>query len=135
MKKVIDITGLHTQIITIAFTQKYRLYMIVTADFKMHFVNELLRIVDCIDMSSIRLVNFVHFNDADDTVITAGIDGAFVFKFNYQSKYKPLLAVQIDQEGKHIKLSLENKTPLEKMCIWVKGLKVDQKNEIIITWN
>ena len=109
--------------------------MIVTADFKMHFVNELLKIVDCIDMSSIRLVNFVHFNDADDTVITAGIDGAFVFKFNYQSKYKPLLAVQIDQEGKHIKLSLENKTPLEKMCIWVKGLKVDEKNEIIITWN
>ena len=93
---MIDIAGLHTQIITIAFTQKYRLYLIVTADFKMHFVNELLRIVDCIDMSSIRLVNFVHFNDANDTVITAGIDGTFVFKFNYASKYKPLLAVQID---------------------------------------
>lgn len=134
-RKVIDITGIHTQIITVAFSHRWRLYMVVTADFKMYFINELLYIVDCIDMSSIRLVNFVYFNDKDGTVITAGIDGVFVFKFNYQSKYQPILAVQIDQEGKHIKVSLENKTPLEKMCIWVKGLKVDEKNEIIISWN
>jgi len=109
--------------------------MIVTADFKMHFVNELLYCVDSIDMASIRLVNFVYFNDADDSVITAGIDGVFIFKFNYQSKYKPLLAVQIDQEGKHIRISLENKILLDKSSIWVKGLKVDEKNEIIIHWN
>ena len=46
-----------------------------------------------------------------------------------------MLAVQIDQEGKHIKCTLEDKVPLEKMCIWVKGLKIDVKNEIIIHWN
>ena len=25
--------------------------------------------------------------------------------------------------------------PLEKMCIWVKGLAVDPKNDIIVSWN
>jgi WD40 repeat protein len=135
MKKIIDVAGTHTQIITVAFSRKFRLYAVVTADFKMHFLNELLFLVDEFDLASIRLVNFVYFNDKDDTVITGGIDGVFVFRFNYQSKYKPMLAVQIDQEGKHIKVSLEDKRPLEKMCIWVKGLKVDEKNEIIMSWN
>ena len=40
--------------------------MIVTADFKMFFLNELLKVVWHIDMSSIRLVNFAYFNDQED---------------------------------------------------------------------
>ena len=109
--------------------------MIVTADFKMYFLNELLKVVSHVDMSAIRLVNFAYFCDEDDRLITAGIDGVFVFHFNYQGKYAPLLAAQIDQEGRHISVKLENQTRLEKMCIWVKGLKVDAKNDIIVSWN
>lgn len=108
--------------------------MIVTADFKMYFLNELLKVVTHVDMSSIRLVNFAYFSDKDNRLITAGIDGVFIFTFNYQGKYAPLLAAQIDQEGRHISVKLENKAPLEKMCIWVKGLKVDAKNDIIVSW-
>lgn len=107
----------------------------VTADCKMHFLNELLRVVDSIDMSGIRLVNFAHFIDKDDRLVTAGIEGVFIFDVKYVSKYAPLLAAQIDQEGRHISVRLENSMPLEKMCIWVKGLVVDAKNEIIVSWN
>ena len=67
-------------------------------------------------------------------MITAGIDGVFIFHFNYQGKYTPALATQIDREGKHISISLDEKTPLEKMCIWVRGLRVDAKNGIIASW-
>jgi hypothetical protein len=108
---------------------------VVTADCKMHFLNELLRVVDSIDMSGIRLVNFAHFIDKDDRLVTAGIEGVFIFDVKYVSKYAPLLAAQIDQEGRHISVRLENSMPLEKMCIWVKGLVVDAKNEIIVSWN
>jgi hypothetical protein len=83
--------------------------MIVTADFKMYFLNELLKVVTHVDMSSIRLVNFAYFSDKDNRLITAGIDGVFIFNFNYQGKYAPLLAAQIDQEGKHISVKLDNK--------------------------
>ena len=134
-KKVIDLTGTHTTITTVAFSHHYRLYMIVTANFKMYFYNELFHEVEQIDMSHIRLVNFAYFDDRSGSLITAGIDGVFLFHFNYQGKYLPALATQIDKEGKHISISLDNKMPLEKMCMWVKGLKVDAKNGIIASWN
>jgi hypothetical protein len=41
----------------------------------------------------------------------------------------------MDQEGKNISISLNNKIPIEDMCIWVKGLKIDEKNKIIASWN
>lgn len=86
-------------------------------------------------MSSIRLVNFAYFSDKESRLITAGIDGVFSFNFNYQGKYSPILAAQIDQDGRNINVKLDDKVPLEKMCIWVKGLKVDPKNDIIASWN
>lgn len=132
---MIDVAKAHTQITTIAFSHKFRLYVVITADFKMHFLNELLKVVDSIDMSAIRLVNFAYFIDKDDRLVTAGIDGVFIFDFRYISKYAPLLSAQIDQEGRHITVKLENKMPLEKMCIWVKGLAVDAKNDIVVSWN
>jgi hypothetical protein len=40
-------------------------------------------------MSSIRLVNFAVFNEKDDQLIVGGINGVFVYDFNYKSKYSP----------------------------------------------
>lgn len=94
--KAFEVAKSHTYITTIAFSHKYRLYLVVTADFKLHFLNEILKVVDQLDMSSIRLVNFAEFRDEEDKLITAGIDGVFIFHFNYQSKYTPALAAQID---------------------------------------
>ena len=106
--KIADVSRSHTTISTISFSHKFRLYLVVTADFRMFFLNECLNIVQIIDMSSIRLVNFVAFNDKDDKVIVAGVRGVFVYDLNYKSKYTPKLAASIDQEGKHITIKLEN---------------------------
>ena len=43
--KVLEIAKAHTQITTMAFSHKFRLYVIVTADFKMYFLNELMKVV------------------------------------------------------------------------------------------
>ena len=67
------------------------------------------------DMSSIRLVNFVknniyvEFYDEESKLITAGIDGIFIFDFVYKGKYDPHHAAAIDPEGKSIEISLKNK--------------------------
>ncbi len=41
------------------------------------------------DLSSIRLVNFAEFMDQESKLITAGIDGIFIFDFEYKGKYDP----------------------------------------------
>ena len=113
--KICDVSRSHTTISTIAFSHKFRLYVVVTADFRMFFLNECLNIVQTIDMNPIRLVNFVAFNDKDDKIVVAGIKGVFMYDMNYKSKYSPKLAASIDQEGKHISLKLENQKPLDKI--------------------
>jgi len=71
-------------------------------------MNELYNVVCSQDMSHIRLVNFAEFHDAKDLLITAGINGVFIFKFDYKSKYNPKLASQVDTKGKNITINLLN---------------------------
>lgn len=88
-----------------------------------------------LDMSVIRLVNHAHFHDEQDLLITGGINGVFIFNFNYQGKYPPRLAAQVDMKGTYIKIALLNQRPVEKMLDWCKGLKLDTKSGLIISWN
>ena len=94
--KIADVSRSHTTISTIAFSHKFRLYLVVTADFRMFIMNELLNIVSQIDMSAIRLINFAQFNDKDETLVVAGIRGVFIFDFKYKGKYPPKQAASID---------------------------------------
>lgn len=56
----------------------------ITNDFRFVFLNELNNIVGPpIDMSLIRLVNHAEFYDELDLLITGGINGVFIFKFDY----------------------------------------------------
>lgn len=65
----------------------------VSTDFKFYFINELGNVVKPpLDMSVIRLVKHAVFHDELDMLITAGINGVFIFKFDYQGKYPPRLA-------------------------------------------
>ena len=58
--------------------------MIVTSDFKFVFMNDKnIVLTPFLDMSHLRLVNFVQFHDTKDLLITGGINGVFVFKFDY----------------------------------------------------
>lgn len=59
-------------------------------------------------MSSIRLVSHAEFYDVKDLLITAGINGVFIFNFDYQSKYNPKLAAQVDMKGRYIKINIIN---------------------------
>jgi hypothetical protein len=55
----------------------------------MLFINEMYHLVTQLDMSAIRLVNFVEFYDKEGKLVTAGIDGIFIFDFAYKGKYDP----------------------------------------------
>jgi hypothetical protein len=85
-----------------------------------------------LDMSSIRLIKFAQFVDNQDKLICSGIEGTFIFDFNYKSKYSPLLAVSVDSYGRYIKIDLRNQILIE--IPWSKGLIVDEINQLIITW-
>ena len=84
--------------------------MVITCDFKFIFLNELNIVVKPpIDMSDIRLVTHAHFHDEKDMLITGGIKGVFIFNFNYQGKYPPRLAAQVDMKGVYIKIAMCNR--------------------------
>ena len=88
-------------------------------------------------MRDLGAVNFVHFNDSQNQLITAGIKGVFIHNFKYTGKYDAKLAATIDKEGKNISLEFPKKQKrlLEPIVPWIKGMKVDQKSGIIITWS
>lgn len=82
-------------------------------------MNEIYNIVKQIEMSSIRLINNVQFYDQESKLIAAGVEGAFVFDFQYQGKYDPAISAQIDQEGKSIDIELRNKVILYcSICLY-----------------
>lgn len=92
----------------------------------------------------VRLIKFAYFIELPYTegedgdvrkgkLITAGIDGCFIFEFEIKCKYDPERAVLLDPEGHTMTFSLGEKIKLEKM--WVKGMKVDEKEGIIFLWS
>jgi len=101
----------------------------------MLFLNEQYHLVKELDMSAIRLVSFAEFHDAESKLATAGIDGVFLFDFDYKGKYDPHHAAIIDPEGKSIDIALKGKLPMERMVLWAKGLKVDARNGVVVSWS
>jgi hypothetical protein len=105
---IIEMCKGNINVMTVAFSHYFRLYLVVTADFKFHFLNEHLVHVQTIDMSEIRLVHFAEFNDKTKQIVLGGIRGVFIYDFKYEGKYSPLMAASIDPEAKHVKLTIEN---------------------------
>jgi WD40 repeat protein len=81
------------------------------------------------------LVSFAAFFDGQGKLLTAGIDGTFIFDFDYRGKYDPQHAAVIDPEGKSIQIGLKNKLPLERMHVWAKGLRVELPENLVVTWS
>jgi len=75
----------------------------------------------------VRLVHFAHFIEEKSILVTAGIDGCYMFKLKINNKYEPKQAMLLDPEGQHFQAELGPKIPLEKMPLWIKGLKVSEK--------
>lgn len=102
-----------------------QLYLVITSQFKFIFLNELCYVVTMLDMSELSTVNFVHFNDQQHQLITAGIKGVFIHNFKYSGKYNPKLAASIDFTGKYIQIEFLKKRLLEPIVPWIKGMKID----------
>ena len=120
-----DATQSHS-ISCIVYSETHMLYLAISTDFKMHIFNEHLNLIGWLPLK-VRLVNFAFFCEQTSMLITGGIDGCFMFKFNFTSKYEPKQAVLFDPEGKSFNAELGPKIKLEKMPLWIKGLKVNLK--------
>ena len=82
--------------------------------------------VETVPMPRLRLVNFACFNDAQNQLITAGVDGVCIFEFIYKSKYSPKRSAQIDAAGNYVEISLSYPPKAAtKSLAWCKGLNVD----------
>lgn len=64
------------------------IYLAISTDFKIHIFNEHMVLIDSLPLK-VRLVNFAFFSEETAMLITGGIDGCFMFKFKFNSKYDP----------------------------------------------
>ena len=81
--KISELTGKNAQITTITYTERFRLYIIFTSDFKIYYFNEMLYLVWQSEMSQIRQINFAYCHDKSSKIVLANTDGACVCNFNY----------------------------------------------------
>ena len=108
--------------------------MAISTDFKLHIFNEHLNHIKALPLK-IRLIHFAYFDDKESKLITAGIDGCFMFDFKVICKYEPKQAVLLDPEGNTMEFELGVKVKIEKSPRWIKGLKVDEREGCIFTWS
>ena len=63
-----------------------KLYLAISTDFKLHIFNEYLYYLGHFPLQS-RLVNYIKIVEENLTVVTAGIDGSFLYKLVVLNKY------------------------------------------------
>lgn len=122
------------QISCIVYSQEHMLYLAISTDFKLHIFNEHLIRVGWMPLN-VRLIYHAFFYEEKSTLITAGIDGCFMFRFTVNSKYEKERGVMLDPEGQFIQCELGPKIKVEKMPLWIKGLKVSVKQNMIFSWS
>ena len=68
-------------------------------------------------------------------IVTAGIDGCFIFSFQPNNRYNAEKALILDPEGRSLSFSIGQRMRIESKEMWLKGMKVDEKEGLIYTWN
>lgn len=110
------------------------LYFILSSDFKLHIYNGNLIRVQEIGLQTSLLTQSCFYDDAN-LYLAGGIDGVYVFNVKVDMKYSPSLALNLDPMGRLIKIDFEDPFHLHEDIKWVKGLKKDEKNKILIAWS
>jgi hypothetical protein len=87
------------------------LYLVISTDFKLHLFNEHLLHVGWLPLN-IRLITRAYFHESKSTLITAGIDGVYMFKLNVKNKYDPKQGIMLDPEGTFFNAELGPKVKL-----------------------
>jgi hypothetical protein len=82
-----------------------------------------------------RLIQYACFHEEQSQIITAGIDGCYINNIHITSKYEPKQSIMLDPDGRNISFKLERVAQLPMMDEWVKGLKLDVPNNLIIAWD
>ena len=100
----------------------------------MHIFNDYLNYLGWFPLRT-RLVSFLEFVEDKSTLITAGIDGCYIYSFIYKSKYEAKQALMLDPEGEAFDSEIVLKQSLESMPLWIKGLKIIKANDSIFSWS
>lgn len=82
----------------VVYSHSNMIYLAVSTDFKLHLFNEHLVWIGWFPLD-VRLVHYLYFYEKKSTLITAGIDGCYMFHIHFMNKYEPKQAMILDPEG------------------------------------
>eukprot|EP00347_Sterkiella_histriomuscorum_P023301 403335171 len=116
------------------YSQRFYLYFAFSADFRLLIFNEHLNLINQLPMKT-RLIQLAHFYEEGSQIITAGIDGCYIFNLVVKAKYDHRQAILLDPDGKSLSFQLQLFCKLEQMNDWVKGIKIDVQFNYIFAWD
>ena len=70
------------------YSEKYMLYFIVSFDYKLHVFNEFLNSCGLIPIAT-RLITHMSFCDDESLLVTAGVDGCYIYPFKIIERITP----------------------------------------------
>ena len=122
------------QIAYITYSQVRGLYFIASTDLKLHVLNDFLCYIGWWPIKT-RSVNFMEYIDESQTLLTAGVDGCYMYQVNFKKTFDPKQSLVLDPDGQQFDAKLGQMKRLESTPLWIKGLKVLKKQEKIFTWS
>ena len=74
------------------------------------------------------------FIDSENKMITAGVDGVLVFKFDVKRTQPASVAVKLDPTGKSITIKVKQLYKQEDSPMWIERCKADLLSMMVISW-
>ena len=136
MKSLWEATGCSADISCLCYSHGLHQYFLVSTDFKLHVLNEYLNHIGSYGLK-MRMIMYLHFDDASSTLIACSIDGTYTLSYNFKSEanHNPRMSLSMDPEGKKVSADLGDPVPLDQMPVWIKGMRVLDKLGMITSWS
>jgi WD40 repeat protein len=112
-----------------AYITRYRVYIVVTADFRMFIMSDYFDIIRVMQLGSGRVQGVEYLEDTDE-LLFCGINSLIVKRLNILAKYDIESAIMLDPTGRSMNISLTDGKQIETGLHWIRGFKIQLPNAI-----
>lgn len=114
------------------YITRYRVYVVVTADFRMFIMSEYFDVIRVMQLGSGRVQDLEYLEQTDELLV-CGINSLKVMRLNIQAKYDIESAIMLDPTGRSMQISLSLVKEIDTKLHWIRGSKIQLP--YVILWS